>query len=230
VVNVKPGRGLAKEPFDIDRAVKLLRVAVTPFASAAMFELKDRGFTTVFQQLVSCIISIRTRDEVSLPVSIRLLTEAPTPADMLKLSVSEIDRLIRESTFHETKARQIRTIAETAVGAFGGELPAEFEVLTGFAGVGPKCAGLALGVAAGKEHIPVDVHVHRVVNRWGYAAARTPEKMMEELEKKLPRKFWLEINRLLVPFGKHICTGLHPKCSTCPLLSMCQQVGVKDPR
>jgi endonuclease-3 len=96
--------------------------------------------------------------------------------------------------------------------------------------VGPKCASLALGVAAEQAHISVDVHVHRVTNRWGYVAEKTPEKTMEALMEKLPREYWIEINRLLVPFGKHVCTGVAPKCSTCPLLSMCRQVGVTEHR
>jgi endonuclease-3 len=191
-----------------------------------MFDLAERGFKTVFQQLVACIISIRTLDEVSLPAAIRLLERAPTPEQMAKLSTAQIDALIRTSSFHEAKAVQIRDIARRTVDEFGGELPCDFEVLTSFRGVGPKCANLTMGVACGAERISVDIHVHRVTNRWGYVAAPTPEGTMRALEAKLPRKYWIEINRLLVPFGKHICTGHLPKCSTCPVLDYCQQVGV----
>ncbi|CAA9299609.1 MAG: Endonuclease III [uncultured Gemmatimonadaceae bacterium] len=99
-----------------------------------------------------------------------------------------------------------------------------------FKGVGPKCANLALGVATGTAGIAVDVHVHRVTNRWGYVAARTPEATMAALERVLPRRYWVEINRLLVPFGKHVCTGARPKCSTCPVLEYCRQVGVTEHR
>ncbi len=87
-----------------------------------------------------------------------------------------------------------------------------------------------LGIACGIPSISVDVHVHRVTNRWGYVATRTPEQTMAALEKVLPQPYWIEINRLLVPFGKHICTGHWPRCSTCPLLEMCAQVGVVNPR
>jgi endonuclease-3 len=99
-----------------------------------------------------------------------------------------------------------------------------------FAGVGPKCANLVLGIACDQPFISVDIHVHRVTNRWGYVKANTPEKTMVALADKLPKKHWVDINRLLVPFGKHICTGNLPKCSTCPVLEMCQQVGVKAHR
>jgi endonuclease-3 len=216
----------AKRRFDIHAVVRRIRDAVAEQADAAMFELAERGFKSVFQQLVACIISIRTRDEVSLPVSIKLLERAPTPEQMAKLSSAQIDALIHASSFHEAKATQIREIARRAVAEFGGELPCDFEVLTSFKGVGPKCANLTMGVACGAERISVDIHVHRVTNRWGYVATTSPEASMRALEEKLPKEYWIEINRLLVPFGKHICTGHLPKCSTCPVLEYCRQVGV----
>ena len=210
--------------------MRRISAAVAEHADAAMFELAERGFKSVFQQLVACIISIRTLDEVSLPVAIKLLERAPTPEQMAKLSVAQIDALIRASTFHEAKAAQIRDIARRAVDEFSGELPCDFDVLTSFRGVGPKCANLTMGVACGAERISVDIHVHRVTNRWGYVATSSPERTMVALEAKLPRKYWIEINRLLVPFGKHICTGVRPKCSTCPVLEYCRQVGVTEHR
>jgi endonuclease-3 len=222
----KTGPRAPKRRFDIHSVVRRIRAAVVEHADAAMFELAERGFTSVFQQLVACIISIRTRDEVSLPTAIKLLERAATPAEMAKLSVAQIDALIRASSFHEPKAAQIREIARRTVEEFGGELPCDFDVLTSFRGVGPKCANLTMGVACGAERISVDIHVHRVTNRWGYVATSSPEGTMRALEEKLPRKYWIEINRLLVPFGKHICTGHLPKCSTCPVLEYCRQVGV----
>jgi endonuclease III len=103
-------------------------------------------------------------------------------------------------------------------------------VLQAFHGVGPKCANLTLGIACGLPLIGVDIHVHRVTNRWGLVEAATPEKTMAALQERLPKAYWIEINALLVPFGKHICTGTRPHCSTCPLLAMCQQVGVTSYR
>jgi endonuclease-3 len=102
--------------------------------------------------------------------------------------------------------------------------------LTAFAGVGPKCANLALGIACGEARISVDVHVHRVTNRWGIVATRTPEETMAALRAVLPDRYYVEINRRLVPFGKHVCTGVRPRCSTCPVLEFCRQVGVTDHR
>jgi len=219
-----------KLPFDIDEVVRRIRATVAGVADAAMFELRDVGYGTLFQQLVACIISIRTRDEVSLPVARGLFDRAPTPQAIARMSVEEIDGLISASTFHEPKARQIRDIAVRTVEEFGGELPADAAVLMSFKGVGPKCANLALGVATGEARIAVDVHVWRVTNRWGYIRAATPEQAMAALEEALPKKYWVEINRLLVPFGKHVCTGVRPKCSTCPVLEYCRQVGVSSHR
>ena len=146
---------------------------------------------------------------------------------MSKLTPGHIDGLIRTCTFHEPKARQIHAIAVRCVEKFGGELPAERDVVLSLRGVGPKCANLALGIGAGQPlGVPVDIHVHRVTNRWGVVSGRTPEQTMLELERVLPKKYWLEINRLLVPFGKFVCTARLPKCSTCPVLEYCKQVGV----
>lgn len=221
---------MEKKPFDIDLAVPRIRKAVKPWPKAALFELAEIGFTTTFEQLLACIISIRTYDEVTLPVSKKLFERARTPAEISKLTYEELDALISPSTFHERKATQILAIARRVIDEYGGEIPCDSEVLMSFSGVGPKCAHLVLGIACGEPFISVDVHVHRVTNRWGYVRASTPEKTMVALSETLPRRYWIEINRLLVPFGKHICTGNLPQCSTCPVLDMCQQVGVKAHR
>jgi len=221
---------MSKRPFDIDVAMERIGEAVRPFPKAALFELADEGFGSAFELLIACIISIRTRDETTLVCARRLFELARIPEAMSRLSPERIDAAIGASTFHEPKARQIREIARRIVTDHGGELPCDGDVLTSFPGVGPKCANLVLGIACGEARIGVDVHVHRVTNRWGYVAAPTPEKTMAVLEAKLPKRYWVEINRLLVPFGKHVCTGVRPKCSACPVLDMCRQVGVGEHR
>jgi endonuclease-3 len=219
-----------KRPFDVEEAIPLLREATAPYPKAALFELFAEGHTSVFEILVACIMSIRTRDETTLPVARGLFARARTPEEVARLSEEEIDRLIGACTFHEPKARTIRGIAEVALREHGGTLPCDRDALLALHGVGPKCANLALGIACNQALIGVDIHVHRVVNRWGYVKEKTPEKTMEALMQKLPQAYWVEINALLVPFGKHVCTGTSPKCSTCPLLDMCQQVGVTKHR
>ena len=219
-----------KQPFDIDIALSRIEEAVQPFPKAALFELASGGFDTPFQQLMACMISIRTRDEDTLPIARRLLGRAGTPAELLMLSAAEIEALIEPSSFRAAKAPQMLAIARRLVDDFDGKLPCDGELMQSFAGVGPKCANLTLGIACGAQHISVDVHVHRVTNRWGYIQAATPEQSMAALEAVLPREHWIDINRLLVPFGKHICTGRAPRCSICPVLEMCRQVGVTTHR
>lgn len=227
---MKPRTPAAKQPFDIDVVMDRSRDAVRPLPKAALFELAELGYTSPFEQLVACIISIRTFDEVMLPTAQRLFAVARTPHDMASLTPEAINDLIRACTFHEPKSHNIHAIAQRVVDEYGGELPCDAEVLTSFRGVGPKCAHLVLGIACDQPFIGVDIHVHRVTNRWGYVAAATPEATMLALQDKLPQRYWVEINKLLVPFGKHVCTGKLPKCSACPVLEMCEQVGVTKHR
>jgi endonuclease-3 len=146
------------------------------------------------------------------------------------LALQELTDLIEPCQYPENKAKQIHGIAKVAVEQHGGSLPCDREALMELHGVGPKCANLAIGIACKVPFIGVDIHVHRITNRWGYIKASTPEKSLLALEEKLPRKYWIPINELLVPFGKHVCMPTSPKCSTCPLEDMCQQVGVKRKR
>jgi endonuclease-3 len=204
--------------------------AVEPFPKAALFELAEEGFDAPFEQIIACMISIRTRDEVMIKVARQFFERARTPEQVRQLTPQEIDELIQQSSFHENKAQQIHTIAQQVVDEYEGQVPCERERLLAFKGVGPKCASLVLAIACDQAHISVDVHVHRVTNRWGYVGTGRPEQTMRALQEQLPRRYWVDINRLLVPFGKHICTGRRPRCSDCPVRGMCQQVGVENPR
>jgi endonuclease III len=216
----------SKRPFDIDLVLERVREAVKPFPRAMLFQLYEEGYTSTFEILVACLISVRTRDETSLHMARQLFARGRTPAAIAALDINEIDSLIGKCGFHLIKAEQIHTMAELIVEENGGDLPCSFELMTSYPGIGPKCAGLALGIACGEPRIGVDVHVRRVTNRWGYVTGRTPQETMVALERKLPCQYWVQINALLVPFGKHICTAQRPKCSTCPVLDMCQQRSV----
>lgn len=221
---------MEKLPFDIPVMMNRIDAAVQPYPKAAMFELAEEGFTSAFEQLVACILSIRTYDEVMLKLARKFFAQARTPEAVSRMTAGEIDQLIYGSTFHERKAVQILEIATILMNHHGGELPCDENLMLSFPGVGIKCTNLVMGIACGQKRIGVDVHVHRVTNRWGYVQARTPEKTTEELQKILPEAYWVEINRLLVPFGKHICTGNLPRCSTCSVLDWCRQVGVEKHR
>jgi len=200
-----------------------IEAALRDKPKAAMFELAERGYGSLFEQLVSCIISIRTLDETTIPVSLRLFEKARTPEAVMVLSFEELAALLEGSTFPGQKAATIRAVAEAAL---GGALQPTFDALTAIKGVGPKCANLALGVATGQAAISVDIHVHRVVNRWGMVSTRTPEQTLSVLEELVPRESWVDVNRLLMPFGKFICTGPRPHCSRCPVAEWCARVGV----
>jgi endonuclease III len=219
-----------KRTFDIDEAMERIREAVRPFPRAMLFQLYDEGHTSPFEMLVACLISVRTRDETSLTMARQLFARAHTPATMAELDINDIDALISKCAFHLVKSEQIHTMAELILEEHAGELPCSFEVMTSYPGIGPKCANLALAIACHQPRIGVDIHVHRITNRWGYVTTQNPEATMAALEKKLPEKYWVEINAVLVPFGKHICTPVGPRCSICPLVEMCEQRGVLNSR
>lgn len=221
---------MANPAFPVELALDRVEAAIGRFPKAAMFELAERGHRSLFAQLVACIVSIRTRDEESLPISLALFAEAPTPAAVAALPRARLEAILARSTFAERKAEQIQAIAAATVERFGGELPCDDEVVRGFAGVGPKCANLALGIACGLPRVSVDVHVHRVTNRWGLVATSSPEQTTLALEAVVPPDRRIDLNRLLMPFGKQICTGTLPRCSTCPVNDLCPRIGVRGHR
>lgn len=222
--------GTGKQPFEIDEIFVRLRAVCAGLPKAAMFDLRDRGYASPFEQLVSSLISARTLDETTIPVCLRLFARARTPEMMAALGETELAKLLYGATFPEPKARDILALSRAILAGHGGQVPDTMAALTAFRGVGPKIAALTLAVGFGQPAIAVDIHVHRVTNRWGLVATRMPEQTMAALTAVLPRRYWIEINERLVPFGKRVCTGLRPRCYTCPLLSMCRQVGVEDAR
>ncbi|HLZ29221.1 MAG TPA: endonuclease III [Chloroflexota bacterium] len=195
-----------------------------------LFQLYADGHTSAFEMLVACLISVRTRDETSLTMARQLFARARTPLEMAAVDINAIDALIGKCAFHLVKAEQIHTIAELILAENAGELPCSFEVMTSYPGIGPKCANLALGIACHQPRIGVDIHVHRITNRWGYVSTPNPDATRAALEQVLPARYWVEINALLVPFGKHICTPIGPKCSICPLAEMCAKREVLNAR
>jgi endonuclease-3 len=221
---------MPERAFDIDLALARIAEAVKPYPPAAMFELADAGYRSVFEQVIACLLSVRTRDEVSVKAAPRLFAVGRTPEALAETPVARIAEAIKDVTFAPRKAEQIQAIARRTRDEFGGVLPCEGAVLQSMPGIGPKCTNLTLGVACGVPVISVDIHVHRVTNRWGYVQASTPEKTMLALQQILPERHHIEINRLLVPFGKHVCTGVRPSCSTCPVRDMCARVGVTEHR
>ena len=218
------------ESFDIDEVFRRLRLDVADHPKAAMFDLRDRGHDSPFEQLVGALLSARTRDEATLTVCLRLFEVARTPKQLITLGQERLVELIRGVGFPEPKARDLLEIARRIDSEHGGAVPDTLDGLTAFRGVGPKIAALTLAVGFGRPAIAVDVHVHRIVNRWGYVRASNPEKTADALADVLPQRYWIEINERLVPFGKFRCNAARPHCSDCPLLPMCARVGVAASR
>ncbi|MFW5693541.1 MAG: endonuclease III domain-containing protein [Alkalispirochaeta sp.] len=188
------------------------------------------GREVPFRVLVSTLISLRTRDEVTIPASRRLLAEAPTPQDLAARDEEFIQKLIYPAGFYKTKARHLKEIARRIHTDFGGQVPNTREGLTSLPGVGPKTANLVLGLGFGIDAICVDTHVHRIANRLGWISTRTPEASEYALMEVLPQRFWIPINGLLVGFGQQICTPGRPRCTVCPLSDECPQIGVHHQR
>lgn len=180
-----------------------------------------------FKVLVSCIISLRTKDEVTAVASARLFARAGSAERMLELAEDEIAALIYPAGFYRNKAGQIREIARRLVTEFGGNVPDELEDLLRFRGVGRKTANLVLTLGFGKPGICVDTHVHRICNRLGYVATRSPEETEMVLRAQLPGEYWIAINDLLVAFGQNHCHPVSPRCTTCRIAKFCSRVGVK---
>jgi endonuclease-3 len=179
-----------------------------------------------FKVLVSCIISLRTKDEVTAAASARLFRQASTPESMQALSVDEISALIYPAGFYRNKAAQICEISRQIAEEHGGRVPDDMERLLAFKGVGRKTANLVMTLGFGRQGICVDTHVHRICNRWGYVSTRSPDETEMALRDKLPPEYWIRINDLLVAFGQNICFPVSPSCSTCRLNRICSRVGV----
>lgn len=189
-----------------------------------------RKWKSPFLVLISCILSLRTKDETTLPASERLFKLADNPRDMLKLSASVIERAIYPVGFYKTKARNILGICRDLIEKFNGRVPDDLDTLLTFKGVGRKTANLVLTEGFGKLGVCVDTHVHRISNRLGYVRTKTPNETETALRKNLPKKFWIEYNALLVAWGQNICKPVSPFCSKCRFRQVCPRINVTSSR
>jgi len=183
-----------------------------------------------YSVLISTLISLRTKDEVTEKASERLLSVTPTPEEMLKLSEEEVANLICPAGFYKRKAKQIKEVSKRIVEEFDGKVPSTQEELLSLPGVGIKTANLTLNLGFGIDAICVDCHVHEISNRLGWIKTKKPEDSVKELEKVMPKRFWIPLNELLVSYGQRICVPLSPKCSECPVFPECPKIGVKHSR
>jgi len=183
-----------------------------------------------FQVLISCVLSLRTRDEATASAAERLFKRAASPPEMLRLRAEDIEAAIYPVSFYRNKAKSILGISAKIQEAFSGKVPDTIDELLTLPGVGRKTANLVVSVAYRRPAICVDIHVHRISNRIGYIQTRTPDKSELALRKKLPERHWITYNDILVPFGQFICTPVSPRCSQCVIRSHCRQTGVSRHR
>jgi len=183
-----------------------------------------------FKVLIACLLSLRTKDETTGPASERLFALAHTPQTMLRLRPRQIERAIFPVGFYRTKARVILGVCRDLIERFEGQVPPSIDALLTLKGVGRKTANLVVTQGFNKLGICVDVHVHRISNRLGYVKTRNPEETEMALRAKLPRRYWIGYNDLLVSFGQNICLPVSPRCSACPVRPSCARVGVHRSR
>ena len=183
-----------------------------------------------FRILMSCLLSLRTKDKTTREASARLFALAHLPATMLTLPLKKIERAIYPVGFYRTKAKSIHAICRRLLDVYEGTVPDSIEELITLSGVGRKTANLVVTVGYGNPGICVDIHVHRISNRWGYVRTKTPEETEQKLRRKLPTPHWITFNDLLVPYGQNLCQPVSPFCSKCKLIEYCDRVGVKKSR
>ena len=215
-------------PKNISKIIRFIRQSAHHWETPVVVSMK--GQRNPFHVLVSCILSLRTRDKVTDVASSRLFALADTPKKITAVKRHSIEKAIYPVAFYRVKAETIRNISHQLLDTYSGHVPDSIDELLKLKGVGRKTANLTVILGYGKLGICVDTHVHRVINRWGYVATRTPDTTEFALRKILPKRFWKEINGLLVSFGQNVCKPVSPICSSCIVAEFCQRVGVKKSR
>lgn len=216
-------------PDQLHEAMALLTEAVTRWQTPAVTIVSQREGDP-FKVLISCLLSLRTQDRTTGPAAKRLFALADTPEKMVALSPETIEAAIYPVGFYRTKALTVLNVCGTLLDNYGGVVPDDLDELLKLKGVGRKTANLVVTLGFGKPGICVDTHVHRICNRWGYVETRTPEETEYALRQKLPRRYWLVINDLLVTFGQNHCAPVSPRCSTCMIAHLCDRRGVGKSR
>jgi len=227
-LNVTPRIKRLKK-LNIDQFVNILSREYLSWQAPVITLISNTG-ASPYEVLVSTVLSLRTKDEVTAAASARLFERARTPQQMVALDEKEIGRLIYPVGFYITKSKRLRQISAILIEEYAGNVPDTLEKLLKLPGVGRKTANLVLIEGFGKEGVCVDTHVHRISNRIGYVKTKHPDKTEMALRKKLPRKHWTRYNELLVAFGQVICRPVSPFCSRCPVVRMCRQAGVTTSR
>jgi endonuclease-3 len=210
---------------EIHAALRILR-RVVPQWQTPIVTLMAETYQSPFRVLISCILSLRTQDGTTAQAAHRLFALADSPEAMVKLTAKRIEKAIYPVGFYRTKAKVIRGLCQVLIREYAGKVPDDIDELLKLKGVGRKTANLVVTLGYRKPGICVDTHVHRISNRWGYIKTTMPEKTEFALRDKLPKRYWIEYNDLLVSFGQHLCRPISPLCSQCPVAQYCSQIGV----
>ena len=214
----------------IHAAIALVKREVRQWQEPVVGVVARESDRDPFRILISCLLSLRTKDKTTSEASGRLFALAHTPASMLSLSLAKIQKAIYPVGFYRTKAKSIHEICRRLIDDYGGVVPDSIDELVRLPGVGRKTANLVVTIGFGKPGICVDIHVHRISNRWGYIKTKTPEESENALRRKLPKQYWIIYNDLLVPYGQNLCVPVSPFCSRCKLADLCDRVGVTKSR
>lgn len=214
---------------EIDDVIRILEEETAQFFTPIVTEVADSSGDP-FKVLISCLISLRTKDEVTAHASRRLFALADTPQEISGLSEKEIQKAIYPAGFYITKSKTIKELCQTLIDRYHSTVPDELDELLKLKGVGRKTANLVLTLGFGKPGICVDTHVHRISNRFGWIETTTPEKSEFALREFLPKKYWIRYNDLLVSYGQNICKPISPYCSRCKISPYCRRIGVGKSR
>ncbi|MEN7982253.1 MAG: endonuclease III [Nanoarchaeota archaeon] len=199
----------------------------------------NKGVTTLnrmrtkpkpFEILISCLLSLRARDENTEKVSEKLFKIANTPEKIISLPMKKLEKIIFSSGHYRKKAKTLQHVSRVLIDKYNSKVPDTYEKLISIKGIGPKTANIVLAFAFGKLVLPIDTHCHRIPNRMGWIKTKTPEQTEKELTKILPKKYWREFNAIFVQFGRDICNPISPKCSICPIKKYCKKIGVEKSR
>ena len=221
---------MPKQPKNITKIISLLKKEIKQFENPVATEIGERT-RSPFQVLISCILSLRTKDTTTGPAAQRLFKLAKNPKDMLKLTKKQIEKAIFPVGFYPTKAKYIQKTCKALIKDYKGKVPDEEEKLLKLPGIGRKCMGIVMCYGFNKNsHIPVDTHVHKLTNRLGWVKTKTPEKTEQALINIIPKKYWHDLNNLLVAHGQNICVPVSPYCSKCSIRKYCPRNGVKRSR
>lgn len=213
---------------DIDAIVRILKKSIKPFVQPIVTQFS--WTKSPFKVLISCLLSLRTKDTTTAAASHRLFAVADTPEKLSKLSVGRIEKLIYPVGFYKTKAIRVRDISKVLISDYGSKVPDTIDELLKFHGVGRKTANLVVTLGYNKQGICVDTHVHRISNRLGYVKTKTPDETESALRLKLPKKHWIIYNDLLVTWGQNVCHPTSPWCSKCAISKYCNRIGVERSR